>query len=115
MTAIALVLMGMHAMFGRAGLIVTDLALILLGNPLSAATSAPELRPAGWSAIGQWVAVGATVDLLRGISGFDGALTTPAVVALAGWAALGLSLLATDAARACGCCTEMSSVARLGG
>jgi len=98
-TAIALVLIGMNALFGRAGLIVADLALVLLGNPLSAATSAPELLPRGWSAIGQWMPLGATVDLLRGISGFDGARSAPAALALAAWASLGLSMLAVAAVR----------------
>jgi hypothetical protein len=97
--AIALVLIGMHALFGRTGLIVADLALVLLGNPLSAATSAPELLPTGWSTIGRWMPLGATVDLLRGISGFDGAGTAPAALALAAWAGLGLSMLAVSAVR----------------
>ena len=98
-TAIALVLIGMHALLGRAGLVTADLALVLLGNPLSAATSAPEMLPTGWSAIGHWMPLGATVDLLRGISGFGGAGTTPAALALAAWACLGLSLLAVAAMR----------------
>ena len=98
-TAIALVLIGMHALFGRAGLIVADLVLVLLGNPLSAATSAPELLPAGWSSIGQWMPLGATVDLLRGVSGFDGAGTAPAALALTVWASLGFSMLAVAAVR----------------
>jgi hypothetical protein len=98
-TAIALVLIGMHALLGRAGLVVADLALVLLGNPLSAATSAPELLPTGWSAIGHWMPLGATVDLLRGISGFAGAGTTPAALALTAWASLGLSLRAVAAVR----------------
>ncbi len=98
--AIAVVLIGMHALFGRTGLVIADLALVLLGNPLSAATSAPELLPTGWSAIGHWMPLGATVDLLRGISGFDGAGTALPALALAAWASLGLSLLAVAAVRA---------------
>ena len=94
MAAIALVLIGMNALFGLAGLVIADLALVLLGNPLSGATSAPELLPTGWSAIGHWMPLGATVDLLRGISGFDGRGTTLPALALASWAVLGLSLLA---------------------
>ncbi len=98
-TAIAFVLIGMNALLGRAGLVVADLALVLLGNPLSAATSAPELLPTGWSAIGHAMPLGATVDLLRGISGFDGRGTMLPALTLASWATLGLVLLAIASRR----------------
>ena len=75
-------------------MVIADLALVLLGNPLSGATSAPELLPTGWSAIGHRMPLGATVDLLRGISGFDGRGTALPALALAVWGVLGLSLLA---------------------
>jgi hypothetical protein len=91
--AIALLLVGSNALLGRAGLVAVDLALVLLGNPLSGATSAPHLLPSGWSAIGHWMPLGATVDLLRGISGFDGRGIALPALALAAWAALGLTLL----------------------
>lgn len=97
--AIALILIGMNALLGRAGLVITDVALVLLGNPLSAATSAPELLPTGWSAIGHWMPLGATIDLLRGISGFDGRGTALPALALASWATLGLGLLAVASRR----------------
>ena len=97
--AIALLLIGWNALLGRAGLIAVDLALVLLGNPLSGATSAPHLLPSGWSAIGHWMPLGATVDLLRGISSFDGRGTTLPALALAAWAALGLTLLAVASQR----------------
>jgi hypothetical protein len=89
----ALLLIAMHALLGRPGLVLTELTLVLLGNPLSAATSAPELLPTGWSAIGQWMPLGATVDLLRGVSGFDGRATAAPTLALAGWTTLALMLL----------------------
>jgi hypothetical protein len=97
--AIALLVVGMSALFGRAGLGIANLALVLLGNPLSAATSAPELLPLGWSTIGHWMPLGATVDLLRGISGFEGRGTAMPALALAAWAALGLILLAVASSR----------------
>jgi hypothetical protein len=97
--AIAILLIGSHALFGRLGLVAVDLALVLVGNPLSGATSAPELLPAGWSAIGQWMPLGATVDLLRGISGFDGRGSLWPALALAGWATFGALLLSSAALR----------------
>lgn len=92
--AIATLLIGMNALLGRAGLVIADLALVLLGNPLSAATSAPELLPTGWSMIGHGMPLGATVDLLRGISGFESHGTAIPSLVLASWASLGLTLLA---------------------
>jgi hypothetical protein len=97
--SIALVLVGSHAMFGRLGVAVVDLALVLVGNPLSGATSAPEMLPTGWSLIGHWMPLGATVDLLRGVSGFDGRGSLAPALALAGWAALGVVLLSAAALR----------------
>jgi hypothetical protein len=97
--AIALLLIGSNALLGRAGLITVDLALVLLGNPFSGATSAPHLLPSGWSAIGHWLPLGATVDLLRGISGFDGSGAALPALVLAAWAALGLTLLAIGSHR----------------
>jgi hypothetical protein len=97
--AIAVLLVGSHALFGRPGLVVVDLALVLVGNPLSGATSAPELLPSGWSTIGHWMPLGATVDLLRGISGFDGRGSLAPAIALSGWATLGLLLLGAAALR----------------
>jgi hypothetical protein len=97
--AIALVLVGSHALFGRFGLVVVDLALVLVGNPLSGATSAPEMLPTGWSTIGHWMPLGATVDLLRGISGFEGRGSLAPALALAGWATFGVVLLIAAALR----------------
>ena len=92
--AIATLLLGAHAVAGRAGLVVVDLLLVLVGNPLSGATAAPELLPAGLSAVGHRMPLGATVDALRGVSGFDGAASGTPLLVLTGWIALGLVLLA---------------------
>ncbi|MEO5711703.1 MAG: hypothetical protein ABIQ59_17985 [Nocardioidaceae bacterium] len=72
---------------------------MLLGNPLPAATSAPQLLPTGWSAIGHGMPLGATVDLLRGISGLDGHGTALPALALASWVILGLTLLTVASRR----------------
>jgi hypothetical protein len=92
--AIGLLLVGLHATLGRGGLIAGDLVLILVGNPFSAASSAPELLPTPWAQIGHWMPLGSTVDLLRGVSGFDGAATMTPWLTLALWTGLGLALIA---------------------
>lgn len=97
--AIGLVLTGAYAVGGRVALVGTDLLLVLVGNPFSAATSAPELLPDPWGAIGHWMPLGSTVDLLRGISGFDGAATLGPWLALAAWACAGVVLVAVATLR----------------
>ena len=52
------------------------LIALLLGNPLSGLTSAPELLPSGWGAFGQWLPQGANATLLRSTAFFDGAGAT---------------------------------------
>jgi hypothetical protein len=97
--AIGLVLVGSYALGGRAALVGIDLLLIMVGNPFSAATSAPELLPQPWGSIGHSMPLGSTVDLLRGISGFDAADTLGPWLGLAGWAAAGIVLMALAAFR----------------
>ena len=92
--AIGMTLAGLNRALGRAGLIAGDLLLIIIGNPFSAASAAPELLPEPWGDIGHWMPLGSTVDLLRGVSGFDGAATAAPWLVLALWAGFGLALLA---------------------
>lgn len=51
--AVAGAVVGLGAAIGRAGIPVAALAMLLVGNPFSAATSAPELLPRPWGAVGQ--------------------------------------------------------------
>ncbi|MFI0482003.1 hypothetical protein [Actinomadura sp. 9N215] len=85
---------GLAAAVGRAGIGVGTLTLLLLGNPLSAATSAPELLPQPWGDIGQLLPPGAAVTLLRSAAFFDGANAAGPVAVLAAWAVAGFVLLA---------------------
>jgi hypothetical protein len=97
MAATALVLLGLESIFGTLGLGLGAATVVLLGNPLSGLTSAPELLPTPWGALGQLLPPGATGTLLRSASWFDGARAgTPAVV-LTTWCSAGLILLAVGA------------------
>ncbi|WP_433478045.1 hypothetical protein ACQPZP_14010 [Spirillospora sp. CA-142024] len=91
---------GLAAAIGRAGIGVGSLTLLLLGNPLSGATSAPELLPQPWGAIGQFLPPGASATLLRSAAFFDGAGGARALSVLAAWAVAGLLLLAVGGLRA---------------
>ncbi|CAL9386617.1 hypothetical protein SUDANB15_01161 [Streptomyces sp. enrichment culture] len=81
---------GLAALAGRAGLGLGTLLIMLLGNPFSGASSAPEMLPEPAGAIGQWLPPGAGVSLLRSVSFFDGAAGTGPALTLAWWAVLGL-------------------------
>ena len=102
--ATALGVLGLAAMLGPAGMGLGAATIVLLGNPLSAATSAPELLPEGWGDLGQALPPGAVVNALRSVSGFDGAGIAEPLAVLATWAVGGALLVlfggAFDARRA---------------
>ncbi len=81
---------GLGALLGRAGLGLGGAVMMLLGNPFSGASSAPEMLPQPAGAIGQWLPPGAGASLLRSVSFFDGAAATGPALTLVWWAALGL-------------------------
>jgi hypothetical protein len=90
--AVGLTLVGLEALFGFVGLGLGAAVVMLVGNPFSGMTSAPEMLPNGWSTLGQWLPPGATGTLLRSVAFFDGAGGTRALWVLVGWVVLGLAL-----------------------
>src|SRR4051794_14509959 len=97
MAATALVLLGLHSLFREVGLALGAAVVVLLGNPLSGLTSAPELLPSGWGTLGQLLPPGATGTLLRSVSWFDGAGAGTPLLVLSTWCAAGLVLLGAGA------------------
>ncbi|GGS12037.1 membrane protein [Streptomyces aureoverticillatus] len=89
--AVAAPVAGIAALLGPAGIGVGALLMVLLGNPFSGVTSAPELLPEPVGLIGQLLPPGAGGSLLRSTAFFDGAAATGPAVTLAVWAALGLA------------------------
>jgi hypothetical protein len=83
---------------GAGGIGLAVLAVFLLGNPLSGLTSAPELLPQPWGAVGQFLPPGAGGSLLRSVAFFDGAGAAVPAWVLAAWA--GVALLLTAATKA---------------
>jgi hypothetical protein len=81
---------GLAALFGRAGAALGALLVVLVGNPLSGVSSAPELLPEPAGAMGQLLPPGAGGSLLRSTAFFDGAGGTAPLAVLAAWVALGL-------------------------
>jgi hypothetical protein len=91
--AIGATVMGLKALMGEGGIAITALTMIFIGNPFSAAGSAPELLPQPVGAIGQLLPPGAGANLLRSTGYFDGAGAAGHIWVLVAWAALGLGAL----------------------
>ena len=89
--AIAGAMVGLHSLLGRAGLAIGALLMIFIGNPFSAAASAPELLPEPVGGLGQLLPPGAGVNLLRSTGFFDGAGAAEHIAVLAIWAIIGLA------------------------
>ncbi|MFE7741475.1 hypothetical protein [Nocardia sp. NPDC057455] len=97
--AVAGAVVGLASVLGRAGIGIAALTMLLIGNPFSAATSAPELLPQPWGAVGQLLPPGAAASLLRSVAFFDGAAAAGPLVVLLVWSALALALLGAAALR----------------
>ena len=89
--AIAAAVAGLRALLGNAGLGLAGLLMVLLGNPLSGVSSAPELLPQPFGFIGQLLPPGAGGTLLRSTAFFDGSAATMPLTVLTAWAVLGLA------------------------
>ncbi|MGW4233017.1 ABC transporter permease [Streptomyces sp. NPDC004980] len=88
--AIGSAVAGLAALIGTPGIGLGALLMVLLGNPFSGVTSAPELLPEPVGMIGQWLPPGAGGSLLRSVAFFDGSAAGGAASVLVAWAALGL-------------------------
>jgi hypothetical protein len=85
------------ARFGKrhVGLGAGSVIIMLLGNPFSGMSSAPEMLPGIWGFIGQCLPTGAAATLLRSVAYFDGARSGGPWTVLGIWAAAGLLLTLT--------------------
>ncbi|WP_280496481.1 hypothetical protein [Nocardia asiatica] len=97
--AVAGAVVGLAAVIGTAGVGLAALTMLLIGNPFSAATSAPELLPQPWGVVGQLLPPGAAASLLRSVAFFDGAAATGPLLVLLVWSALALTLLGVGTLR----------------
>lgn len=94
-----LLMLGLGSLFGKVGLAVGAALALLLGNPLSGLTAAPEMLPAGWGQLGQLLPQGATATLLRSTAYFNGAGADTAIIVLSCWVIVGLALVIMAALR----------------
>ncbi|MDN3240138.1 hypothetical protein [Glycomyces tritici] len=100
MAATAWGLLGLAKLLGRAGFVLGAVVVMLVGNPLSGMTGAPELLPAPWGAFGQFLSPGAGGTLVRSTAYFDGNGGEAAVWTLAAWVAIGVLLFTIGTVRA---------------
>jgi hypothetical protein len=92
--AIGSAVAGMFALLGERGIALAAVLMVFVGNPFSAAGSAPELLPEPVGGLGQLLPPGAGANLLRSTGFFDGAAAAIPVTVLLAWALGGLALLA---------------------
>ncbi|MDX6238488.1 MAG: hypothetical protein QOG10_3303 [Kribbellaceae bacterium] len=92
-------LLGLEWLLGTLGLGLGSATMMLLGNPLSGLTSAPEMLPSGWGALGQLLPPGAAGTALRSVAFFDGAGAGRPLLVLSCWLAGGLLLCGLGATR----------------
>lgn len=92
--ATSILVLGLEQLLDKVGLVTAALLLVVLGNPLSGLTGAPDLLPDPWGTIGQLLPPGATGTLLRNVAFFDGAAIGTPIAVLGGWLAVGLATYA---------------------
>jgi len=82
-----------RALLGPGGVAVGAIAMVFVGNPFSAVSSAPELLPTAVGELGQLMPPGAGANLLRSAAYFDGHGAAQHVVVLVAWSVLGIAAI----------------------
>ncbi|GAB3248862.1 YhgE/Pip domain-containing protein [Kineosporia babensis] len=91
--ATSTIILGLEALLGMPGFGLGAATMMLLGNPLSGTTSAPEMLPGFSGAIGQFLPPGASGYLLRSTAFFDGNGWLQPVLVLGCWFLAGATLV----------------------
>jgi hypothetical protein len=84
-------------LLGIGGIVVVAPLMVLVGNPFSSVSSAPQLLPKPVGLLGQPLPPGAGGNLLRSTAFFDRAGASGHLAVLVAWAVLGLVALAASA------------------
>jgi hypothetical protein len=90
--AIGAPIVGFAALVGPRGIAIGPVLFLLVGNPISSASTPVEFLAKPWGAIGQWFPPGAGATLVRDASYFPHADTTFPWLVLSVWAAVGVVL-----------------------
>ena len=84
---------GLGSSLGVAGLGLAAVTMMLVANPFSALSSAPEMLPGIWGTVGQLLPLGAFGHLLRSVSFFSGNGASQSLWVLLSWTVFGLALI----------------------
>jgi hypothetical protein len=87
--AIGLPIAAFQAIFGIAGTAIGALLFLVIGNPASGGSSAPELLPGFWRILSQILPPGAAVTSMRDVVYFNGHGSSRALIVLATYTVLG--------------------------
>jgi hypothetical protein len=87
--AIGLPIASFQVIFGIAGTAIGWILFLVIGNPASGGSSAPELLPGFWRTLSQILPPGAAVTSLRDVVYFNGHGSAHALIVLAVNAVLG--------------------------
>jgi Protein of unknown function (DUF3533) len=99
--AIGLPIAAFQVVFGIAGTAIGWILFLVVGNPASGGSSAPELLPGFWRTLSQILPPGAAVTSLRDVVYFNGHGASHALIVLAVYAVLGAGVaMTTDRLRA---------------
>lgn len=94
LAAAATMIVGLKSWIGMPGIGLGAVLMMLVGNPLSGVTSAPELLPLG--GLGQLLPPGAMGSALRSTAYFDGAGAGGPLAVLGIWLLAGVALVVTS-------------------
>jgi hypothetical protein len=97
--AIGSVVAGFGSLLGVAGIGLGLLLMLLIGNPWSGVSSAPEMLPQPVGEIGQLLPPGAGGNLVRSTAFFDNAAAGGHLAVLLAWVGVGLLAMVVAAAR----------------
>jgi hypothetical protein len=90
--AIAMPIAAFQVIFGLAGTAIGALLFLVIGNPASGGSSAPELLPGFWRTLSQILPPGAAVTSMRNVVYFNGHGNSQALIVLALYAVLGAAV-----------------------
>jgi hypothetical protein len=95
--AIGLPIAAFQVIFGVAGTAIGWILFLVIGNPASGGSSAPELLPGFWRTLSQILPPGAAVTSLRDVVYFNGHGSSHALIVLVVYAVLGAGVAMTVA------------------
>jgi hypothetical protein len=93
--ALGLPIAAFQVLVGAAGTAIGAVMFLVIGNPASGGSSAPELLPGFWRGLSQLLPPGAAVTAMRDVEYFHGHGMTHALIVLVSYAVLGAAVVFT--------------------